>query len=47
MSLTFSKVVVGLHNQLHFLDSSLPAPLNKFALCQNYPLDQVQQVLTG
>ena len=44
MSLSLSKIVLSVHNHLHFLENVLAPPLDKFSLCPIYPLDQ--EVLT-
>jgi hypothetical protein len=40
VSVALSRVVLALHNHLHFLGHVLPRPLDKFSLCCIYPVDQ-------
>ena len=44
--MSLSKVVLALHNHLHFLGHVLPPPLDKFSLCPIYPVDQEVSTIT-
>lgn len=44
--MSLSKIVLAVHNHLHFLEPTLPPPLNRFTLCPIYPLDQEVSTVT-